>query len=388
MRKIKVLHIITRLDRGGSAQNTLFTVSRLKKERFSVVLMSGETKDKDSHVSDFIAQEKINYILVPQLIREINFLKDIRVFKKIYQFIKEGKFDIVHTHSSKAGILGRWAAKMAGVKIIVHTPHGHIFYGYGFGWFKTKLFIFIEQLTGLITDRIITLTQKGKEEHISYKIGGPDKFTPIYSGIEIDKFLNFHVNVTEEKEKLRIPFDSPVIGTVSRLSPVKGNKYFAACLPQVVDKFPDLRVLMVGEGEERKELQDYIEKKGLLKNVIFMGEFKDIRSVLSILDILVLASLNEGMGRCLLEAQVLGVPVVATKVGGIPEVVKDGISGILVPPQDSKAMAGALISLLSDKRLRCKMSQEAKKWADEKFSAKVMVEKISNLYEELIKEKM
>lgn len=386
MSKIKVLHIITRLDKGGSASSTLLIISGLNKDRFNVTLISGCTNDPDGEIANFIAQKNLNYILIPDLTREIRLLKDIKAFFRIYHFIKEEKFDIVHTSTSKAGILGRWAAKLAGVKLIVYSPQGHIFYGY-YGWGKTKLFIYLEKLTGLITDRIITLTQRGKEEHLNYKIAKPNKFVPIYDGIEIEMFSNFQIDIIKEKEKWGIPSDAPVIGTVTRLEPVKGNQYFIASFPQIIKIFPQLKVFIVGDGNEREKLKHYVRKLGLSENVIFTGQCKDIRGIVSIFDIFVLPSLNEGMGVCLLEAQALGVPVVATKVGGIPEVVKDGITGILIPARNPKAMSEAIINLLKNKSLRKNMSEEGRKWIDNRFSAESMVEKISDLYEELIKEK-
>lgn len=385
-KKIRVLHIITRLDKGGSAQNTLLTVSRLNKERFNVTLISGNTNDPDKEIANSIAQKNLNYILIPELAREIGLFKDIKAFWKIYHFVKGKEFDIVHTHSSKAGILGRWAAKLAGVKMIVHTPHGHIFYGY-FNWFKTKIFIYLEKITSLITDRIITLTQRGKEEHVKYRIAKPSKFVPIYSGIEIEKFTNPQIDIIREKERLNIPLDVPVIGTVTRLEPVKGNQYFIASLPHIIKIFPALKIFIVGDGKEKAKLECYVKELGLLENVIFMGLSKDIRGILSTFDIFVLSSLNEGMGRCLLEAQALGVPVVATKVGGTPDIVRDGVTGILVPPRNPEALAEAIIKLLKDKFLRENMSKESKGWVDKKFSVEAMVEKISDLYRELIREK-
>ncbi|MCK5305943.1 MAG: glycosyltransferase [Candidatus Omnitrophica bacterium] len=386
MPKIKVLHIITRLDKGGSAENTLLTVSGVNKEKFKTTLISGNTNDPRKEIADFITQEKIDYILLPELIRQIAFLKDIKAFWKIYGFIKKGGFDIVHTHTSKAGILGRWAAKLAKVKIIIHTPHGHIFYGY-FGWFKTKLFIYLERLTALITDRIITLTQRGKREHLRYRVAGPDKFVSIYSGIEVEKFTNFKIDIIKEREKLNIPSDALVIGVAGRLEPVKGNKYFISCLPDVVKVFPALKVFIVGGGSRRERLEQYVKNLNLSKNVIFKGECDDIRRIVSSFDVFVSSSLNEGMGRCLLEAQALGVPIAATNVGGVSEVVKDGLTGILVPARNPKAMAEAVINLLKSKSIRRDMSRQAKKWIGDKFSVKVMVEKITDLYEELMKEK-
>ncbi|MFH1783743.1 MAG: glycosyltransferase family 4 protein [bacterium] len=386
MSKIKVLHIITRLDKGGSAKNTLLTVSRLDKEKYDATLLSGHISDPKGEIADFITRHKLDYFFVVDLVRQISLLKDIRAFWKIYRFIKEKKFDIVHTHSSKAGIIGRWAAKLAGVRIIVHAPHGHIFYGY-FGYFKNNLFISLERLTGLITSRIITLTQIGKEDHIKYKIAKADKFIPLYSGIEVEKFSGFRANTNEEKKKRNIPQGAPVIGTVTRLDPVKGNQYLISSLSEVVKFFPALKVIIVGGGSEKEKLKRYAIELGLSGNVVFIGLCDDIRPVVSTFDVFVLSSVNEGMGRCLLEAQALGIPVVATNVGGIPEVVRDGLTGILVPARDPKAMAEAIIKLLKDKSLREKMSEAARKWVGYRFNIESMVEKISDLYQELIREK-
>lgn len=383
MPKIRVLHIITRLDKGGSAYNTLLTVSRLDKAKYETVLMSGVTNDPDAEIAGFTARENIDYIFVPQLVREINLLRDAIAFCKIFRFIKKGKFDIVHTHTSKAGILGRWAAKLAGVKIIVHTPHGHIFYGY-FGRFKTKFFIFLETITARITDKIITLTQVGKDEHIKFGIAPGEKFIPVYSGIEIERFINFKPDSDGEKKKLNILPGIFVIGTVSRLDPVKGNRYFIFALPAIVKVFPGLKAVFVGEGSEKEQLISYTRELGIYDNVIFTGERQDVRGLMCAFDIFVLSSLNEGMGRCLLEAQALGLPVVATEIGGVPEVIKNGLTGILVPPADPEALSAAIISLLKDEARRLEMGREAKKWVDNRFSVEAMVNKISELYEGLI----
>ncbi|MFH1777510.1 MAG: glycosyltransferase family 4 protein [Candidatus Omnitrophota bacterium] len=384
MPKIKVLHIITRLDKGGSAENTLFTVAKLDKERFDTVLVSGITHDPDNQVTDFIRKENINYVLIPELVREIALLKDIKAFFKILNFIRKERFDIVHTHSSKAGMLGRWAAKLAGVKIIIHTPHGHIFYGY-FNYFLTQVFIFLEKITAKITDRIITLTKRGKEEHIKYGIACADKLVPVYSGIEIEKFRNYQIDKIKQKKILKADKKTAIIGTVSRLESVKGGVYFISALPEIIKTFPKLKVFIIGGGTEKENLERLTRKLGVAKNVVFMGECQDISWSVSTFDVFVLSSLNEGMGRCLLEAQALGVPVVATRVGGIPEVVKDGVTGFLVPPQNSEAIAEAVIKLLKDDFLREQMSRQARENIDYRFSVEAMVARIAGVYEEMIR---
>lgn len=386
MSKIRILYIITRFDKGGSAKSVYNLVLGLNKERFSLTLISGPENILYQQNAQVFRQIGVRYICIPELVRDINLIKDIKAFFKLYFFIKKERFDIVHTHTSKAGILGRWSAKLAGTRIIVHTPHGHIFYGY-FNWFLSKIFIYLERLTALITDVIIPLTEIGKQEYILYRIAESDKFVPIFSGIDLDKFRLNQYDPIQVKKELNISPEHLVIGTVSRLDPIKGNKYFIISLRKVLKVIPNLRVLIVGEGSQKRLLKHLVKKYHLDKQVIFLGHRDDIEKIISIFDVFVLSSLNEGMGICLLEAQAKGIPVVATRVGGIPAVVKEAVTGILVPPKDPNAMAEAIIYLLANESKRKEMSKEALNWVDERFSIHTMINKHTELYHLLLRKK-
>lgn len=385
---MKILHIITRLDKGGSAENTMETVSRLGSE---AVLVSGKTYDPKGGISNFIRKHRLNRVEVPELVREISPLNDLKAFIELYKYIKKNKFDIVHTHSSKAGILGRWAAWLAGVKIIIHTPHGHVFYGY-FSPLKSKLFLYMERLTALITRKIITLTEIGKNEHIKFKIGGLEKFITIPSGINMDK-LEYNFSITDKKRELGIPEDTLVVGTVSRLDPIKGNKYFIEAINQIINieraNCTNVIFLIVGDGTQKRELERLVAEYGLTEKVIFTGMREDVHQIFPVIDIFILSSLMEGMGKVLLEAMLNEKPVVATNVGGIPEIVIEGESGILVNAKDYNSMADAIIKLLSDRALRESMGAVAGKIVNKKegdvliFSIEGMVKKVRQLYSQL-----
>ena len=221
--KYRILHIITRQDKGGSAENTLLTVLGLNKEKYDVTLIKGSTLESDMSNDERSANERdlkraldlgVKIITVDELVRRISPLNDLKAFIKLFSIIKKGKYHIVHTHTSKAGILGRWAAWLCKTPVILHTPHGHIFYGY-YGKFITWIFKMIEQITGLITDRIITLTDKEKQEHIDFKIAPPEKFVTIHSGVEIKRFLEItHEDTKRIRKELNIPDDYLVVGTV------------------------------------------------------------------------------------------------------------------------------------------------------------------------------
>jgi glycosyltransferase involved in cell wall biosynthesis len=382
-KKTRVLQIITRFNRGGSALALFSLVLGLEADKFDVSLMSGRSNELYLEEKDLLVQKGIGYIYIPELVRDIAPLKDIMAFWKMFYFIKNGRFDIVHAHTSKAGFLGRWAAWFSGTKKIVYTPHGHIFYGY-FGKIANIFFVYLEKATAFVTDKIVALTERGRQEYLAYKIGPPDKFSFIYSGIDIEKLKDRQIDKDKEKQRLNIPLDRFLIGTVTRYEPVKGNKYLIFAAVQVIRAYPASMFIIVGDGSQRKMLESLVRRSGINENVMFIRHTQDVIPIVSIFDIFVLPSLNEGMGRVLLEAQALGVPVVATGVGGVPCVVKDGQTGIIVPPKDPKALAEAIVKLIQDEEMRKRLAMQAREWIGQDFSSQTMIKKYSELYTQLL----
>ncbi|OIP31387.1 MAG: hypothetical protein COW04_09840 [Deltaproteobacteria bacterium CG12_big_fil_rev_8_21_14_0_65_43_10] len=395
MEKVKVLHVITRLDKGGSAENTLLTTIGLDKNKYDVVLIKGISLESEmsaeerASLDEGLKQaefEDVKLITVPSLIRRMNPILDLRAFFRLYRIFLQEKPAIVHTHTSKAGILGRWASFFARVLIVVHTPHGHIFYGY-YGKIKTKLFILVEKLTASLTDKIITLTRKERDEHIQFNISTPDKFVVIHSGVSLEDFSKNLDNADELKKSLGIPITDSIVGTVGRLVEIKGHRYLLDAARLVLNKIANVTFLLIGDGHLMTELISYASALGIKNKVIFAGWKSDIPQLINTFDIFALPSLNEGMGRVLVEAMAMGKPIVASDIGGIPDLVKDGANGILFTPRDVDAMAEAIIKLLLDRELRRKMGNEGKKLAYPAYDASVMVRKIEGLYKDLLKEK-
>ncbi len=384
--KIKALHIITRLDAGGSSTNTLETVVRLDRDKYDVTLIIGKTFDPHAEVERFVKEHNIKCIVIDILRRNIHPLKDVRSFFRLLKIIWKGQFDIVHTHSSKAGILGRWAAWLARVPIIIHTPHGHIFYGY-YGKDLTQVFVLMERITAKITDKIITLTARGKEEHVQFNIANVDKFLPIYSGIDINYFSNPKVSSGEKRKELGIPLDSVVFGAVARLDPVKGNDFLIEAMAQVVKQFSNARLIIAGDGSQRGLLEGRIKELGIEENVLLLGFRKDIPEILQMIDVFVLASLNEGMGRVILEAMACEKPIVATRVGGIPELVEHGKQGFLVEPAEPSSLSQAMLELAVDGEKRKFFGTNGKRKVSEMFSIEKMIKDIEALYEDLLESK-
>jgi glycosyltransferase involved in cell wall biosynthesis len=393
--KSKIIHLITRLDKGGSADITLLTVLGIDKKEYEVILVKGPTyesqmsEEEEAYVVASLKEAQLKGIKIVTnryLLRRINPFYDVLALFSLYKLLAKERPTIVHTHTSKAGFLGRLAAKGAGVPIIIHTPHGHVFFGY-FGAFKTKIFIFMERLASRITDKIVALTHGEKEDYLFFKIADKEKFVVINSGIELKRFKELPIPLKQNfKKELGIPENALIVGTVGRLVPVKGPEFLIEAAQFIIPKYPNVFFVFTGDGHLRKDLERKASDLGIKENVVFLGWRNDAAKIISVTDIFVLPSLNEGMGRVLAEAMALGKPIVASNVGGIPDLVIHGKNGFLVPPKNSKELARYIQILLEDKEKREKMGREGREMAGN-FSHEIMIKKISRLYKELMTQK-
>jgi len=394
-RKYKIVHIITRLDKGGSALDTIHTVLGIDKEKYEVILVKGPTyeskmskEEKASVISDLkeARLKGVKIVNINFLIRRTNPVYDLLALFSLYKFLIKESPSIVHTHTSKAGIIGRLAAFLSRVPIIVHTPHGHVFFGY-FSFIKTRLFIFIEKITSYITDKIIAVSSGEKTDYLLLNIANEDKFVVINSGVKLDKFkeLPFHEK-QNFKKKLGIPENALVVGTVGRLVPVKGPEYLIKAAKHIIPKYPETFFIFTGDGRLKQGLKKKAVELGIENNVIFLGWRNDVAKIISVYDIFALPSLNEGMGKVLVEAMALGKPITASNVGGIPDLITHGTNGFLVSPKNSEQLAKYIQILITDKEKRESMGQAGKEIALN-FSAENMVKKMANLYKELLIQK-
>jgi glycosyltransferase involved in cell wall biosynthesis len=385
----KVVHIITRLDMGGSAQNTLLTCTGLadKYEQMLVHGISHEshmTKREQESVQHSVERGKrkgVRFIVIPSLVRSINPIQDICAFWMMVRLLVRERPDIVHTHTSKAGLLGRWAAKLAGIPVIVHTPHGHVFYGH-FGLFMSKLFLLLEKMTAPITDRVIALTQGERDDHINLSVFDSHKMLTIHSGVETNQYKPRRVSEKEKQRVLGIDVKGLVVGTVGWLLPIKGPMHLLEAMAAVWEAMPDVTLVFAGKGDLETELKASAFRMGVTGKVRFLGWRDEIPQVMRSLDIFVLPSLNEGMGRVLVEAMAAGKPVVGTRVGGIPDLIKDGENGFLVAPGDVNGLSQAIQLLTKNEQLRKRMGKHGRILAQE-FGLDKMIEKIDALYASL-----
>jgi glycosyltransferase involved in cell wall biosynthesis len=383
-KKIKIAQVITRLDWSGAPDIVEIICGHLDPAIYDVTLVYGLTLNPSGKTEGFLKIFGGKAVVIPYLKRDVSLLEDLAALVRLYIICRREKFDIVHTHTAKAGFIGRIAAKFAGTPAVIHTPHGHDFYGY-FGSLGSRLVIILEKIAALFADKIAVLTAIEKMDMLKYHICAAGKVEVFHSGMDFSEFEKPDVDIVKSKSEFNIGPDDHVVGMVGRLESIKGFEYFIDSAKIVLSSIPNTRFLIVGDGSLRSSLEERSRRLGIEDKVIFTGWREDMPRIISMLDVLVLASLNEAVGRVLLEAGVAGKPAVATAVGGIPEIVKDGETGILVPPGDPEGIAAAVTGLLKDPRKRRAMGLAAREWIKSNFSEEKMVSEIDSMYKELAK---
>ena len=375
MQGISILHVITRLDRGGSADVVLDLAARLREHGMRVGIVYGVTDDPVSDPGEYGRTHDMPMFHVPSLVRNISPLRDVETLFRLRRIIRRFKPDIVHTHTSKAGVLGRIATWSTGVRGIVHTPHGHIFYGY-FSPAVTNIFILLERLAARITGRITLLTEESEHDHLSRGIGTPELFQVIHSGLDVERFASGNRSTLARITGWGY---APIIGWAGRLTAIKDCRTFIEAAAFIRSRHPECRFFIAGDGEQREELTGLTTRLNLGSALMFGGNRADMPDIMAGFSVFVLTSRNEGFGRVLVEAMAAGVPVVATNVGGVPGVVEDGSSGILVPPGDPRAVADAVCMMLDNPSLRETLSRNGRQRAAQ-FGIEHMVEQFEEVY--------
>jgi len=383
-----IFHLITRLDDGGSTENVIASAQRVDPRRFRSLLGYGPTKKTP-------VLHSVPTLFFPDLIRDLSLRRDIRSFRDLHTTLRLMNPDIVHTHSSKAGLLGRWAARLAGCRRIVHTPHGHVFYGY-FGWIKNTVFLLLERLTARITPRLIALTEGEKNESLAFGIGKEDQWSVIHSGVEWSEPVVAQRDGSRRRvrESFHIPEDACVIGTVARFEPVKGILHLGEAIERIfkikMDGCENLYFLLVGDGSERLALETLRLRLPSPDHLILTGHQTDPFVYMTAMDIYVQPSLNEGMGKTLVMAQAMGLPVIASRVGGIPDVVVHEQTGILIPPADAHALAVEIEKLCHSPALRRSLGEAGFRRVREtldgkrRFSMDRMIFLLETCYDDLL----
>jgi glycosyltransferase involved in cell wall biosynthesis len=384
----RVLHLITRLIVGGAQENTLLSVEGLDRlADFEVTLATGLDKGPEGDLLTR-ARRTTDLVIIPELGRSVNPLSDLVALVKVYRLIKTGRYHIVHTHSSKAGVLGRLAARAAGTPIVVHTLHSLVFHDYQPRWLNHLLRL-IKRALAPLTHHYISVSRLIAEKAIAAGIGTPARFSTVYSGMELDWYLDARPDPQVVRAGLGIPKDAPVVGKIARLFELKGHDQLFDAIPGVVERFPEARFLLVGDGTLYERLRERARTEGFERNVVFAGliERERIPEMISAMDVLVHTSLREGIARVLPQAMAMGKPCVSFDLDGAPEVVIPGETGELVRAGDTAGLSGALCRLLADPELRHSLGQGGRRLVDPMYRTETMVDEIADIYRRLLLER-
>jgi len=384
---VKVMRIITRLNIGGPTRHAALLNEGLKKEGIRTLFVSGSVGKEEGDMSYLFKENQKSFRTLPELRREINPFLDIVCLWKLFQIMRRERPDIVHTHMAKAGALGRLAAVLARVPVRVHTFHGHVFEGY-FRSLATRCFLAVERFLAKRSTCLVAVSDHVRKEICErYRIDSGKKVRVIPLGLDLEPFLALNGRQGSLRRELGLSSEARLIGIVGRLVPIKDHAFFLKVAETLSQEGKNIHFVIIGRGEEEPRLKRLVSERGLSSFVTFLGWRKDLAAIYSDLDIVVLTSKNEGTPVSLIEAMASGKAVVATRVGGVPDVVQEGTTGYMVPVGDLRRFVEKMELLLEDDTLRKSLGAAGREWVGERFSGKRLLRDTKKLYEELLSQK-
>jgi len=370
---------------GGAQENTLLTTRGLIEHGHRVVLVTGPTIGPEGNLLERDGVPAgLEVITVPHLVRPIAPIADLRAVRALERLFRSRRFDVVHTHSSKAGVVGRIAAWRAGVPCVVHTVHGQAFHRYA-PWWQNQLYILAERFAARRCHRILAVAQAMVDQCVEARVAPPDKYSVVYSGMDLEPYFRARPD-SNLRRRLGIPPDVPVVGKIARLFELKGHEFLIEAAPAIVHRIPDVRFLLVGDGVLRPQIEEAVERLGLRERFVFAGLVSpsEIPRYTALMDVLVHLSLREGLPRTVVQALATGVPAVAFVLDGTPEVVHDGVTGILCRPRDAACVAKAVIDLLEHPDKARRMGEAGRELVRERFDWRRMVDLIEAEYRRVL----
>jgi glycosyltransferase involved in cell wall biosynthesis len=374
---IRVMRIIARLNIGGPAIHVALLTAGLRNFGFETTLIAGQLGDDEADMSYLARQMGVEPHYIPSLQREINLLDDIKSLFALVRCIRQERPLVVHTHTAKAGLVGRAAARLCGVPIVVHTFHGHVFHGY-FGWAKTQLFMWLERAAALLSDVVLTISDGLRDDLLHYHIASPERIRVLPLGLDLEPFLHLDPLRGMFRKELNLSTDVPLIGIIGRLVPVKNHELFLQAARLVRAVVPETHFVIVGDGNRRAALEVMCSELGLSDVVHFTGWRHDLPTIYADLNALVISSRNEGTPVSIIEGMAAGVPIVSTAVGGVTDVLQAGALGAMVDSDNSQEMAQAIIAALRRPEPEC--LEAARRWAIDRYGTQRLLEDISKLY--------
>lgn len=372
-----IAHVITESGPfGGSQRNTLLTLKGLVRDGYKTELICGP----GGRLIPETEALGVPVHVLPDLVRQVDPRKDSRALLELYRLFRARHYSIVHTHATKAGFLGRLAAWWAGVPGIVHTFHSVPFEMNGN--LGSRFYIALERLIGKVTHSLVCVGDVLRQQLAVWQVAPAEKLVTIYSGIEFTRYVAEHTPA-ETKHQVGLEDAWPIVGSIGRLCDQKAQHYLVEAVALLRAQYPRLRLVLVGEGGLRPLLERRIRELDLSTHVLLLGERDDIADLLNIFDVYAMSSLWEGVGRALTEAMYWKLPVVATPVNGVIELILHEETGLLVPPRDPRALAAAISRLVADPQLALQLGISAHHKVSELMDGQRMITAIEDLYERL-----
>lgn len=379
---VRVVRIIARLNIGGPAIHATLLTDRLDPRQYETTLVTGAEDPSEGNYLSLHGRGDAGIVRLPELGREIRGVRDLGSLRSLVALLRRIRPHIVHTHAAKAGTLGRLAARICGVPILVHTFHGHVLRGY-FSPRKERVFRAIERGLASLTDELVAVSPRVRQELLDMRIGHPDRFSVVPLGFDLERFTRADARRGELRRELGVANGAPLVGIVARLVPIKAHEVFFGAAALVHRTRPDVHFIVVGDGERRAELESLVRDAGLAKVTHFLGWRADLDRIYADLDVVALTSRNEGSPVALIEAMAAGRPVVSTAVGGVADVVKDGETGWLVPDGDHAALAHRIATIL-DSGVRAEVGTAARQHVLARYGADRLLSEVDALYARLL----
>ncbi len=384
-RPIRVLRVIARLNVGGPALHVTYLARGLAERGYETTLVAGEVGRGEASMAFVADRAGVEVVRLPGLSRELSPVRDAVAAWRLARIIRRVRPDVIHTHTAKAGAVGRAAALLAGRRrpVVVHTFHGHVLRGY-FGQAGTLVFRAIETILARATDRLIAVSPEVRDELVGLGVAPESKFSVIRLGIELEPRVSFDGDTAEVRRRHGIGADRFVVGWFGRMTAVKRTDDLLTALAGLRERRVDALLLLVGDGDDRERLEQRAHDLGLARSCLFLGYQEDVAPWYAVCDAVMLTSASEGTPVTIIEALAAGRAVVATRVGGVPDVVDEGETGFLVRPGDTRALAERLEILAREPDRRVAMGETGRERVLRRYAVERLVGDVDALYRELL----
>jgi len=383
---IRVLRVIARLNMGGPAIHVSSLAAGLETRGYHTTLVAGSLARGEDSMA-FVAQRLgVAVVSVPEMEREVSLRHDARSIQRLAEIIREERPHVLHTHTAKAGAIGRAAALLAGgahPPVVIHTFHGHVLKGY-FGAGRTAFFREVERRLARVSDVLVAVSPEVRDELVELGVAPREKFAVIRLGIPLEERLGDPTADLDYRRLYGIPEDAFVVGWVGRMTGVKDTASTLEILRAARDRGVDAVLCLVGDGPDRGRLEEVAHDLGIARHCFFVGYQEDVAGYYRLFDAFLLPSVNEGTPVSAIESLASGTPVVANRVGGVPDVVRDGVDGFLVEAGDVEGAAERLARLAGDPMLRARLGEAGRERVLRRYSVSRLVDDVDRLYRSVL----